>query len=210
MCLLHSSARAAASRGIAPARRCAAILAGVLAGALATSWPAPLRAQVASGARVAAPLRWSGRVAPGDLLVIDVVRGRVRLEAAAGTEVEVLVTRTAATSDPATVRLRVDTSATSLRLLDQYPPSPAGGRYAARRECLPTDDDRRGDFWHSDVRLDVVARVPAGTRVSARVMAGAVEVAPGLGAAGRRESSAGSGEWTTITGSQAPTHERGQ
>ncbi|HEU4643612.1 MAG TPA: hypothetical protein VFS44_14240 [Gemmatimonadaceae bacterium] len=110
------------------------------------------------------------------MLAFDLVRGSIRIERSRTPEVEVIARRHAVRSDPMSVTMRVDTTAEGLSFIASHPPMPplsAGSRH----DCLPPEDDR-GDFWHSDVRVELLVRVPDGVRVLARVMSGDIDVAP--------------------------------
>ena len=142
----------------------------LLALALAlASLPAALRAQAPSST---ASWEWRGVVPARGTLELRLVRGFVRVVTVPGAEGAVSVVRRGTRSDPSAVRLTVDSTAGRVLIEDRYPatlsPSP-------RRECLPPDGGR-GDFWHSDVRLEATVRVPAGVRVVVHLMDGDIDV----------------------------------
>jgi hypothetical protein len=133
------------------------------------SLPAALRAQAPSST---ASWEWRGVVPAGGTLELRLVRGFVRVVTVPGAASAVSIVRRGTRSDPSAVRLTVDSTAGRVLIEDRYPatlsPSP-------RRECLPPDGGR-GDFWHSDVRLEATVRVPAGVRVEVHLMDGDIDV----------------------------------
>lgn len=145
-------------------------------GAHAGGPPAGAEGDAATGPRAAPEWRWSGAVPRGGVLVIELIRGTIRLERASASEVAVIARRSATTSDPLAVAIRVDTTGSRLAFVATYPPLPP--RSASNgHDCLPPDDGR-GDFWRSDVRVELLVRVPDGARVRARVVSGDIDVAP--------------------------------
>lgn len=113
--------------------------------------------------------QWRGLVAPDGAVAVEIVRGEIQIERVSGREISIVARRSAHRADPASVVLVVDTVAGGLRVRDVHPRAHA----VTPAECLP-DDDGRGDFWHDDVRLHVVLRIPHGVRVAAHVMDGQV------------------------------------
>ncbi len=91
----------------------------------------------------------------------------------------VIARRIGRRDDPGSVRLEVRQRNGRLVLSAVYPTMRYPGRGSlpvnpetGRLECLP--EDPRGDFWYSDVRVDLVVRVPAGVLVQADLLDGEV------------------------------------
>ena len=131
---------------------------------------APLAAQLPHQQRSAA-WSWTGTIPRLTTVEVRIVRGSLRAVSTADSAVTVELVRRAIRSDPLSARLVVDTTAGRIRITDRYRPFAPG----ARRECLPLDDGR-GDFWHSDVRIDAVVHVPHGVRLEVHVMSGDVDL----------------------------------
>jgi hypothetical protein len=132
------------------------------------------RAHAQSPAYPAAEWRWTGAMRGGGTIEIRLVRGSVRAETIPGQEATVVLIRRGDRSDPTTARLSVDTAGGDFRIADRYP---AANATVSREDCLPALDTR-GDFWHSDVRVDAVVRIPPGARLIVRVMDGDIDVRP--------------------------------
>lgn len=129
---------------------------------------------------ISASVRWRGSLPPGSLVELRGLNGPVRIEPAAGREVEVLAVR----RGPRTL----------LRALDVKVVRHAGGILACAVCELPAPSARRlqrrvarGLAW---VRVEIVARVPPGIRVSATTFNDDVEV---IGAPGDVEASVANG-----------------
>jgi hypothetical protein len=140
------------------------LVGGLTLSAARTAASAPLAGALRSLRReLRAPL------ARGGTFTLELVRGRVRVEPAAGTEVQLLTLRTARRHPPDSVELRLERTAQGLRLWDRYPPlrSPPA-------ECLRADE--RGDFWSSDVVTQVVVRLPPGVALYVRLLEGDIDV----------------------------------
>ncbi|HEX6536970.1 MAG TPA: hypothetical protein VF041_20460 [Gemmatimonadaceae bacterium] len=150
--------------------------------------PAAAADSVPPHATTAPTWRWSGALPRGGTLSIALVRGTVRVErlresgsgesggSGGSALVEVVARRRGTTSDPASVGMRVDTIAGGMKVTAVYPPSvvPGGG---ARHDCLMPEDDR-GDFWHSDVRVELLVRVSDDARLDVRLVDGDIAIAP--------------------------------
>jgi hypothetical protein len=142
---------------------------GLTIAALALASTEPAHAQ--SPAYPAAEWRWTGAMRGGGTIEIRLVRGSVRAETIPGQEATVVLVRRGNRSDPTTARLSVDTAGGDFRIADRYPAANATG---SREDCLPALD-ARGDFWHSDVRVDAVVRIPSRARLIVRVMDGDID-----------------------------------
>jgi hypothetical protein len=134
----------------------------------------------------AARWQWASVVQAGGSLEVRLVRGSVRAERISGQQATVTVVRRSARSDPLTTELSVDTAGMDFRIVDRYP-GPHGANQ--RGDCLPPLDTR-GDFWHSDVRVDAVVRVPSNVRLIVRLMDGDIDVRP---LSGPRDASSNQG-----------------
>lgn len=156
--------------GAAPIARC-------LGQAAASFIPEP-RATEQHVRQTAPPISWAGHMVQDDTLVIDIVRGDVRITSSQTDRADLRITRVGVRSDPASVRLRVDSTANGVRLETLFPPRYRNAS-GEEHECLPPDRGR-GDFFHSDVTTDVVVRVPRGVAVTVKQMAGRVEAEPGV------------------------------
>ena len=143
---------------------------GLTIAALALTFTEAAHAQ--SPAYPAAEWRWTGAMRDGGTIDIRLVRGSVRAETIPGQEATVVVIRRGDRSDPTTARLSVDTAGGDFRIADRYP---AANATRSREDCLPALD-ARGDFWHSDVRVDAVVRIPARARLIVQVMDGDIDV----------------------------------
>ncbi|HEY9514513.1 MAG TPA: hypothetical protein VIQ74_02450 [Gemmatimonadaceae bacterium] len=122
--------------------------------------------------RPAAQWRWTGTVPEGGTIELRLIRGSLRAHTVEGSEAEVALVRRGIHSDPASVRITVDTTTAGIRIEDRYPPV---SRMTQYRECLPPDDGR-GDFWHNDVRLETIVSLPADTRLVVHLMDGDIDV----------------------------------
>lgn len=122
---------------------------------------------------------WRGPAPRSGVVEVDLVRGSITVERTGGAQVELFARRVGRRDDPATVQLVLREERGRLLLSAVYPTRRAPGRGAlpvnpetGRMECLP--EDPRGDFWYSDVRVDLVVRVPDGVRVQAGLLDGKV------------------------------------
>jgi hypothetical protein len=106
-------------------------------------------------------------------LELDLVRGGIRIgeESPKGHATLVAVSK-GIRSSPNSVKLRVDTLDGLIRIRPEYPRRLRGS--SEFLECLPPEDER-GDFFHSDVGIYLTLDIPAGTRVTARILAGDIE-----------------------------------
>jgi hypothetical protein len=135
-----------------------------------------LAASVPLEAVAADEFRWHGRIADGETLEVKGVNGDIQAEAASGTEVELVATRTGRRSDPAKVEIKVVEHPGGVTICAVYP-SPT---LAAQNECAPGEGGRMNTH-DNDVNVAFAVRVPAGVRFVARSVNGGIE-AHGLGA----------------------------
>lgn len=160
---------------------------------------------------------WRGEAPPGRVVEVRLARGSVRVEQVEGREVELAARLIGRRDDPEGVRMELHQEEGWLEISAVYPAKRLPGRGAlpvnpetGNMECLP--EDPRGDFWYSDVRVDLVVRVPAGVLVRAEVLDGQVNGPASLlgrpkAAGDRRSPSGGSGRLPRETsGRSAAAH----
>jgi hypothetical protein len=167
--------------------------------ALALAAPATARAQNPD-------FSWRGMVPQGQAIEIKGVNGAIRAEAATGTEVEVVATRSARKSDPDEVTFDVITHQEGVTICAVYPSH--GSR---PNECRPGKGGRM-ETRNNDVNVEFTIRVPRGVHFTGRTVNGDVEAIslPGDIAAhtvngGIRLTTAGIATATTVNGSIAVT-----
>jgi hypothetical protein len=139
---------------------------------------APLPAQVAdaSGAdtrKVPNETVTNAVVFVSRLAVVDVslVRGSARIIEGEPGRITLKAVNSGFRSRASEVTLKVDKIGETVRIRSQYP---ARSRYLnVPRECVAPEDDR-GDFYGSDVAIQVVLTIPAGTKLRVRLLAGDV------------------------------------
>lgn len=144
-------------------------LAGVLSLVTATAWAQP-----------GTDFRWNGSVAPGKTIEIKGVSGAIHAELATGGQVEVVATKRARRSDPASVRVEVVQENGNVTICAVYP-TPTGwfgaGGSSQPNECRPGSEGRMNSR-DNDVQVEFTVRVPEGVRLAARTVNGAVDVKP--------------------------------
>jgi len=134
-----------------------------------------LGAAVALGGLLAATpamaedFRWSGRLAPGQLLEIKGVNGDVDALAASGDQAEVVADKHGRRDDPGEVRIEVVEHPGGVTICAVYPDS------RDRNECAPGDGGRLGSR-DNDVQVDFRVRVPAGVRFAGNTVNGGIAV----------------------------------
>jgi hypothetical protein len=125
----------------------------------------PLRAASADD------FHWRGRIAAGQAIEIKGVNGDVEAEPAGGPEVEVVATKTARRSDPASVEIKVVEHAGGVTICAVYPSRSTG----SPNECAPGDGGRMNTN-NNDVNVRFQVRVPSGVRFVAQTVNGGVAV----------------------------------
>jgi hypothetical protein len=120
---------------------------------------------------VSASLRWTGAVAPGGTLELRGLNGPVRVEGCAGHDVEVIAVRRGPRALLPAVEVRIVEHAGGVLV---YAVSEGCGPSATRRA------ERRVTRGAALVRVEIVARVPPGVRVTATTFNDDIEVV-GLG-----------------------------
>ena len=115
--------------------------------------------------------RWAGRLAAGRVIEVKGVNGRVNAEGtAAGGEVEVVATKRARRSDPASVRVEVVEHADGVTICAVYPSRDSD----KPNRCAPGDGGSM-NTRDNDVQVDFTVRVPAGVRFHGKTVNGGVE-----------------------------------
>ncbi|HEX7177089.1 MAG TPA: DUF4097 family beta strand repeat-containing protein [Pyrinomonadaceae bacterium] len=115
--------------------------------------------------------RWTGRLASGRVIEVKGVNGRVNAEGtAAGGEVEVVATKRARQSDPASVRVEVVEHADGVTICAVYP----NGDRNKQNRCVPGEGGNMS-VQNNDVQVDFTVRVPAGVRFHGKTVNGGVE-----------------------------------
>jgi DUF4097 and DUF4098 domain-containing protein YvlB len=171
----------------------AAVLAPV---ALAALWANPAAAgegywasifhDVVEGPARTSDFRWQGRVAAGRTVEIKGVNGSIRATGGSGDQVEVVATRRGRRSDPETVQIKTFEHDGGITICALYPSTDS----AHPNECLPGDKGRMNSK-NNDVNVEFVVTVPAGVRLAARTVNGAID-ASGLTADAEAETVNGS------------------
>ena len=120
--------------------------------------------------------RWQGKVAAGRTIEIKGVNGSIQATGSSGDEVEVVATRRGRRSDPESVQIKTFEHDGGITVCALYPSTDQ----ARPNECLAGDKGRMNSK-NNDVNVDFVVKVPAGVRLAARTVNGAVD-ASGLSA----------------------------
>jgi hypothetical protein len=148
-------------------------------------WESIFHDLVAGPARTS-EFRWQGRVPAGRTIEIKGVNGSILATGSAGDQVEVVATRRGRRSDPEGVQIKTFEHDGGITICALYPsPDPA-----RPNECLPGDKGRMSTR-NNDVNVEFVVKVPAGVRLAARTVNGAVD-ASGLTADADAETVNGS------------------
>jgi hypothetical protein len=130
--------------------------------------------------------RWQGQIAPGRTFEVKGVNGAIKISGSGGSQVEVVATRRGRRSDPEGVQIKTIEHEGGVTVCALYPSSDP----ARPNECLPGGKGRMS-VKNNDVNVEFVVKVPAGVRVAARTVNGAIE-ATGLAADAAAETVNGS------------------
>jgi putative adhesin len=130
------------------------------------AWCALGLALVGAGPAMAEDFAWRGRVGAGQTLEIRGVNGGITAEASGG-EVEVTAVKTGRKSDPASVEIKVVEHGEGVTVCALYPSK--GGR---RNTCEPGGGHNNTN--NNDVQVEFTVKVPAGVKLSAHTVNGAV------------------------------------
>ena len=114
--------------------------------------------------------RWDGRLASGQTLEIKGVNGSIQATAGTGDRVEVVATRRGRRQDPEAVRIETVEHAGGITICAVYPSTDA----SKPNTCVPGDGGRM-NVRNNDVSVEFQVKVPAGVRLAARTVNGAVE-----------------------------------
>jgi hypothetical protein len=151
----------------------AVVAAGTVGFAVGDALATPGRHAATTGGRSAsagAPdFEWSLDLAAGRTLEIKGVNGWIHAEPAAGRRAEVTAVKRARRSDPEDVKIEVVPHADGVTICAVYP----GPRWGRKGECAPGRGGHN-DTRNNDVQVDFTVRVPAGVRLGARTVNGAV------------------------------------
>lgn len=139
-----------------------------------------------SGPARTSEFRWQGRVAAGRTFEIKGVNGSILATGSTGDQVEVVATRRGRRNDPESVQIKTFEHDGGITVCALYP-SPDPER---PNECRAGDGGRMS-VRNNDVNVDFVVKVPAGVRLAARTVNGAIE-ASGLSADAEAETVNGS------------------
>jgi len=130
--------------------------------------------------------RWQGKVAAGRTIEIKGVNGSIQATGSTGDQVEVVATRRGRRSDPESVQIKTIEHEGGITVCALYPSTDA----ARPNECLAGNKGRMNSK-NNDVNVEFVVKVPAGVRLAARTVNGAVD-ASGLSADADAETVNGS------------------
>jgi hypothetical protein len=140
---------------------------------------------VVAEARGTEDFQWSKAIPAGKEIEIKGVNGDISASRASGKEVEVKAFKTAKKSDPADVTIEVIEHEDGVTICAKYPP------YHGKENVCGPGNEGHMNTENNDVRVDFEVRVPAGVRLVARTVNGAIK-ADGL---------QGPVEATTVNGS---------
>jgi hypothetical protein len=135
----------------------AVVLAAMLAG--------PVAAQQTGG------FHWAGTLKSGQVVEIKGVNGDVRAEPTSGSEVEVVATKSAHRSDPASVRIEVVPSDAGVTICAVYPTP----RNASQENRCEPGSGGHMSTQRNDVSVDFVVKVPQGVRFTGHTVNGNVD-----------------------------------
>ena len=118
--------------------------------------------------------RWHGRVAPGAMLEIKGINGRISARPSTGKEIELVATKRGRRNDPKEVEIAMVERDGGLTVCAVYP-----SRDGKPNECQPGKNGRMS-VRNNDVVVDFELSVPAGLSFVARSVNGRID-AQGLG-----------------------------
>ena len=132
-----------------------------------TVWCALGLALVAVGPAAAEDFAWRGRVGAGQTLEIRGVNGSITAESAGAGEAEVLAVKRGRRSDPSTVEIKVVEHGGGVTLCAVYP-----SKGSRRNTCEPGGGHNNTN--NNDVNVEFTVKVPAGVKLGAHTVNGAV------------------------------------
>ena len=130
------------------------------------AWCALGLALVGAGPAMAEDFAWRGRVGAGQTLEIRGVNGGITAEAGGG-EVEVTAVKRGRNSDPASVEIKVIEHGEGVTVCALYP-----SKGVRRNTCEPGGGHNNTN--NNDVQVEFTVKVPAGVKLSAHTVNGAV------------------------------------
>jgi putative adhesin len=133
------------------------------------AWCALGLALVGAGPAAAEDFAWRGRMGAGQTLEIYGVNGGITAESAGGGEVEVTAVKRGRNSDPSTVEIKVVEHGDGVTVCAVYPSR--GGR---RNTCEQGGGHQSTN--NNDVQVEFRVKVPAGVKLGAHTVNGAVTV----------------------------------
>ena len=113
--------------------------------------------------------RWDGRLGAGKTLEIKGVNGSIQASGVAGDGVEVVATRRGRRNDPESVRIETIEHAGGITICAVYPSADA----SKPNSCVAGEGGRM-NVRNNDVNVEFMVKVPAGVRLLARTVNGAV------------------------------------
>ncbi len=125
---------------------------------------------VVSGPLKTSEFRWQGRVAPGRTVEIRGVNGSIQATGTSGEQVEVVATRRGRRNDPDSVQIKAFEHDGGVTVCALYPSTDV----SRPNECLAGGKGRM-NVKNNDVNVEFVVKVPAGVRLHARTVNGAVD-----------------------------------
>jgi hypothetical protein len=120
--------------------------------------------------RGAALLHWTGDRRQLDAVHIRIIRGQIHVRNVRSSGITVDVYGAWKTSSSPAVWIVPAVTGRTLQVMDVYPARDSNNPH----ECLPPTDER-GDFWSSDVFLEVEITAPPGTKIEREVRAEAAK-----------------------------------
>lgn len=122
---------------------------------------------MAAGPAMAEDFSWRGRLGAGQTLEIHGVNGGIVAESAGGGEAEVLAVKRGRRSDPSTVEIKVVEHGGGVTLCAVYP-----SKGLRRNTCEPGGGHHNTN--DNDVSVEFTVKVPAGVKLAAHTVNGAV------------------------------------
>lgn len=122
---------------------------------------------MAAGPAAAEDFSWRGRLGAGQTLEIRGVNGGIMAESAGAGEAEVLAVKRGRRSDPSTVEIKVVEHGGGVTLCAVYP-----SKGARRNTCEPGGGHNNTN--NNDVNVEFTVKVPAGVKLAAHTVNGAV------------------------------------
>ncbi len=122
-----------------------------------------------ASARDGNTFQWTGKLAPGQLIEIKGVNGRIRADATEGRDVEVFAEKSSRRSDPSEVRIQVVDNGNGTTICAVYP-----SKDGRPNECRPGESGHM-NTRNNDVKVEFTVRVPQGVRFTGRTVNGGIQ-----------------------------------